>query len=445
MPRKWSRIASLGSLTTRISSSYVGQRIKGAFQAEGERVSSLRQLHLDNAGRIVDAMSQLKGAAMKVGQSISVLADSLELSDEVQSLFSRLNDSAEPIPFEKIEKVLEQQYERPLYEIFAELDPEPLGTASLAQAHAGRLLNGKSVVVKVLHEGVEDSVETDLMALKSILLAGRLLKRSREEIDLIFDEIKARLMEELDYENEAENLRRFHPFLAQIEGVQSPLPIDELCTDRVLVMDRLMGMNLDRFCESATPEAKQRAGDLLTTIFHETAYVFRAVHADPHGGNFLFRSDGSVSLIDFGCVKRLSSRFMHDYSNLANGVIDDDYDAMVSAAKSMGMLTSESTETAQALWNFAKVVRAPFEDPSFVCGGEADRLAAGIRSEGKALIPFTDIQPPRDVIFLHRTLLGTYSMLCKFKHTANYDAVRRHYATIAIEVEQGIREDLGWI
>ena len=131
MARKWSRISRLGTLTTRISSSYVGQRIRGAFQDDEDRSESLHRLHIDNAGRIVDAMSHLKGAAMEVGQSVAVMAESLDLSEEVQGLFARLNDRAEPIPFEQIHRVLEHEYDRPLAEIFAEIDPEPLGIASL--------------------------------------------------------------------------------------------------------------------------------------------------------------------------------------------------------------------------------------------------------------------------------------------------------------------------
>lgn len=444
MARKWSRISRLGTLTTRISSSYVGQRIRGAFQDEEDRSESLHRLHLDNASRIVDAMSHLKGAAMKVGQSVAVMAESLELSDEVQGLFSRLNDQAAPIPFEQIRRVLESEYERPLEEIFAEIDPEPLGTASLAQAHAGRLISGRSIVVKVLHEGVEHSVDTDLLALKSIMLAGRLVKRTREEIDLIFDEIRERLLEELDYLNEAENLRRFHPFISQIEGVESPLPVDELCTKRVLVMDRLLGMNLETFCNTASPEAKQRAGDRLAEVFHKSAYVFRAIHADPHGGNYLFRSDGRVALIDFGCVKRFSLQFIHDYSILGNSILDDDRDGLIRIAREMGMLVSEDPESAAALWNFAQGIRAPFDQRPFQCGGPSDSLAKDVRKLGKGLLLHQDIRPPRDIIFLHRALMGTYSMLCRFGHQANYEDIRRKYADIAIDVASGDLEDLGW-
>ena len=221
------------------------------------------------------------------------------------------------------------------------------------------------------------------------------------------------------------------------------MPVDKLCTSRVLVMDRLMGMNLETFCKTATPEAKQRAGDLLTQVFHESAYVFRAVHADPHGGNYLFHSDGRVSLIDFGCVKRLSMSFMHDYAMIANAIVDDDYEKMVAAAREMDLLTTDSPESAQALWEFVQTIRGPF-DGEFVCGGPEDRLAEGIRSKGKSLMAHKDIQPPRDILFLHRTLMGTYSMLCKFSHTANYEQIRRKYATIAIQVARGEREDVGW-
>ena len=120
------------------------------------------------------------------------MADSMDMPDDVRRVLSKLNDQAVPVIFEDIERVLQEEL-GDLDNIFAHIDPEPLGTASLAQAHAARLLNGTPVVIKVLHDGVEHSVDTDLKALKSILFAGRVLKRSKEEVDLIFDEIHARL------------------------------------------------------------------------------------------------------------------------------------------------------------------------------------------------------------------------------------------------------------
>ena len=115
---------------------------------------------------------------------------------------------------------------------------------------------------------------------------------------MIFDEIKARLLEELDYEQERQNIEAFSEYFASIDGVVVPKPITELCTPRLLTMSRITGSNLDLFLKNATDEAKHRAGQILTTVFHEMLYVNRALHADPHGEIFFSSAmERLVSLI----------------------------------------------------------------------------------------------------------------------------------------------------
>ena len=443
MAKKLSRLAKLGGLTSKVSSSYVGQRIKGVFQTDKEQKDALQRLHIENAKRIAEAMGVLKGAAMKVGQSVAVIADSMDLPEDVSRIFSKLQDRAEPIPFATIEKVLRREYGDSYKKIFVRIDPEPLGTASLAQAHAAWLEDGQAVVIKVLHEGVEDSVDVDLTALKTILISGRFLKRSREEIDLIFDEIRLRLLEELDYQREAENLRAFHVFFQDRPEISIPLPVDELCRPSVLVMQRLLGKNLDQFLATATPQARQRAGEGLTYVFHEMAYVFRALHADPHGGNYLFKEDGTVGLIDFGCVKILPSDFMASYARCSNALIDLRKEEMLHIAEEMELMKNPSHEAKEALWAFSLVLRAPFQG-EYQCGVDEDRLMHNIQAVVPEILRYQEIRTSRDIIFLHRTLTGIYSMLCRLQHRCDYEVIRRRYAQNAIDVFEGRTEDRAW-
>jgi predicted unusual protein kinase regulating ubiquinone biosynthesis (AarF/ABC1/UbiB family) len=444
MAKKLSRIAKLSSLTSRVSSSYLAQRIKGKFQSDDEEKSHLRKVHLENAQRITQAMGTLKGAAMKVGQSVAVLADSMDLPEDVSKIFSKLHDQAEPIPFEVIKKVLDNEYQGKTDSHFSRIDPIPLGTASLAQAHAAWLPNGKAVVIKVLHEGVENSVGTDLAALKAVLIAGRFLKRSREEIDVIFDEIKSRLLEELDYEKEAHNLRKFHAFFSSNSDIIIPLPVDQLCTNRILVMDRVLGSNLETFLENAKQEEKQKAGDILTYLFHETAYGFRCIHADPHGGNFLFQIDGSIGLIDFGCVKHLPLDFMVNYCKIANATIAGDEDEIIILAKKMGVIVGDSKDAEKAFLEFAAAVKGPFIKDKYTCGVEDDLLMEKVKEAAKNIIKYPEIRSPRDIIFLHRALMGIYLMLCRLQHQGEYENIRSNYMKEVLDIFDGLKEDRGW-
>lgn len=438
---RWGRLAKLTELSAKVSSSYLGQRVAGVFQKDEERENSLQETHLRNAERIVDTMGILKGAAMKVGQSLAVMADSMDIPDEVAGILSRLNDQAKAVPFLAIEEVLRKEL-GDLDSIFTYIDPEPLGTASLAQAHAAQLKDGSSVVIKILHDGVEMSVDTDLMALKSILFASRVLKRSKDEVDLIFEEIRARLMEELDYEHERQNLERFSEFFSSLPGVRSPKPVASLCTKRVLVMERLVGMRLEDFVEKGSAEAKQKAADALTTAFHEMVYVFRGLHADPHGGNFLFSLDGSLSLIDFGCVKYFEPAFLINYGLLGNYIIDHQREESVNMAKKMGLIVEESAELDDDFWSFVQIIAKPFRGGVYQASG--DQLMAEIRESSNDILKHPGIRASRDIIFLHRSLTGIYSMLRKLGHRCDYEEIRRRYVQYAIDVDQGKEKDRGW-
>ena len=387
-------------------------------------------------------MADIKGAAMKVGQSIAVLADSLDVPKEISSILATLNDQATSIPFEEIESVIHNEFQHREFP-FLSIDPIPLGTASLAQAHAATLHNGKQVVIKVLHQGVEESVDTDLQALKKILQVGRFWKRSKEEIDILFDEIRIHLLEELDYERELLHLQYFYTVFSDIPDIRTPYPYAELSTKRVLTMQRLLGMPLDTFCQTADQQAKKKAGDLLCTAFHEMAYVQRAVHADPHGGNYLFQQDGAIGILDFGCVKRYNKNFISLYSQFGNAIVENNRVEMLHLADILDILPSEkATETSQqSLYELTCVVAKVFQQGTFYIGAEEDTLIEDVKATSKNVLTHSEVRGPRDMIFLHRALMGIYSMLRKLHHFADYESIRRQYANHAISVQKNIIED----
>ena len=435
--KKISRLARLGALTYRVSSCYIGQRIKSSFSSEEDNVRELKALHVENAQRIVGVMKNLKGAAMKVGQSLAVMSDSIDLPEEISTVLSQLHDRADPVPFKDILSVINDEIGDP----FLQIDPEPLGTASLAQVHGAWLKDGTAVVVKVLHDGVEQSVDTDLLALKSILLAGRFLNRSRAEVETIFEEIRDRLLEELDYEQEAKHLELFYRIFRDFEHIETPKPYKELSTKRVLVMQRLVGRNLKDFISSASPEAMQRAGDSLSTAFHEMTYIHRSLHADPHGGNFLFGSNGGLKLIDFGCIKRFSTDFIADYGRLTNAIIASDREKTLELACKIGILNEASVEAEEAFWRFSQVAAEPFWVDTYNAGGHQDKLVFKLKSVSKDLLRYSEVRSPKDLIFLHRALLGTYSMLRVLKHQGQYEHIRSSYVEHAIQVHEGVIPD----
>ncbi len=434
---KLSRMARLGGLTSRVSTSYLGQRIAGAFQGDEAREASLRQAHLKNAERVVTTMGSLKGAAMKVGQQLAQVVDGMELPSEVADILGQLNDKAEAVPFPLIRASVEKELDAPLTALFASFDEEPLGTASLAQAHAAQLKTGERVVVKVLHEGIEHSVDSDLAALKGLLIGGRFLRRERSEIDAIFAEINARLTEELDYYQEAANLEYFKRALADVPGIEVPGTHPSFCTARVLTMDRLTGAPMDRFLERADEETRQRVGDRLVTVFYEMAFRLRALHADPHAGNYLFRPDGTVGLLDFGCVKRFDTYWMGHYADMALAILDGDQAAFETHARTIEVLMTDDPDARAILWKLGRLVCKPLEVPRYRCGVEGDDVTPQVQRLGPSILRHQGVRSPPDLVFLHRALGGTYAMLRKVQHDGAYRDLARSYFEHASGVAAG--------
>lgn len=416
------RLASLSGLTSRVTSSYVGQRLVGAFQDADLRQQALDRLHVRNAERIVETVGRLKGAAMKVGQSVAMVAGSLDLPEEVRDVLGRLHDKVEPVPFAQIREDVERSLERPLAEAFACFDAEPLGTASLGQAHAARLHDGREVVVKVLHRGVEDSVASDLTALKALLVGGRLLNRDRAEIDAMFDEIRARLEEELDYLQEAANAAEFARFFAGDDRVRIPGVHLGLSTDRVLTLDRLPGVPLETFVQTASPEARQRAGVTLVDMFYRMVYRHHTLHADPHPGNYLFEPDGRVGLLDYGCVRRFDPWWVAHYASAALRAVVRDRDGCLAHCHAIDALDPDAPrEAADALWAFCDLMAWPYRQGPYELGGAQDEhLFKEIPGAIARLVQHRQIHSTRELLFMHRALGGIYAIERRLRPRAEW-------------------------
>jgi len=437
-PSRLRRLARLTGLTSRVTSSYVGERVKSALAGRADLSDQTRdRLHIENAERVVEAMGKLKGAAMKLGQGMAIAARSLDLPPEVSAQLNKLNNEAEPVPFDSIREDIERDLGKPLDQAFASFDPTPLGTASLAQAHRAVLPDGSDVVVKVLHRGIDGSVQTDLLALKAILVGSRVLRRDKREVDAAFAEIQARLQEELDYLQEAANITVFHEQWGNDPDVRVPRVHGAYSTERVLTMDRMPGLHIDAFLEVATPQARQRAGETLARLYYTMAFDNRTLHADPHPGNYLFEPDGRVGLLDFGCVKRFDEFWVGRYCRLARCAIDGDRDAAIREAREMGALVVQDRKTEDALWQFLDALAVHLRKGPFTIGGPDDKIVAEVRPAGRNLAFHPGIHAPPDVLFLHRSLAGIYSLARRLKPTLDPGALFSEVAERAIARAEG--------
>jgi predicted unusual protein kinase regulating ubiquinone biosynthesis (AarF/ABC1/UbiB family) len=303
------RTVPLVALTTRTAGEavVVGLRSKltGADSAD---------FHIRTAERYAQLLGRSKGALMKAGQMLSFMALGSafgEFQTTYQTALDRLRDDAPPMVPELAVEVLEHEFGCSLEDAFAEFSPQPLASASIGQVHAARLHDGRRVAVKIQYPGVAAAIRadlqnTELLATLLSLISG--LSPRRLSIDLrgAAHEIGERIVEELDYGQEARNQAEFaelykgHPF------IRIPAPIGELCTARVLTQELAQGLRWGEALK-ADQAVRNSWAEAIHRFHYGSYHYFHLFNADPHPGNYLFQEDGGVSFLDFGCVKRLDS------------------------------------------------------------------------------------------------------------------------------------------
>jgi len=262
---------------------------------------------LETAKQIVAVLGTMKGAAMKLGQVMSFLDVGLvpeEHRDEFQRELAKLRDAAPTVSFKQMRRVIEEDLEDPVEEVFESFEQEPIAAASIGQVYRARLAeDGREVAVKVQYPGVSGAVRADLQNLDMIM---RLLKRMTPGLDAeaITEEIRERIVEELDYELEAQNQRSLARIYAGHPFIFVPQVISSLSRERVLVSEFVHGVGFEALKER-DQEERDRLGEIVFRFFLGSLYRHRQFSGDPHPGNFLLLEDGRVAFLDFGLFKRM--------------------------------------------------------------------------------------------------------------------------------------------
>jgi predicted unusual protein kinase regulating ubiquinone biosynthesis (AarF/ABC1/UbiB family) len=299
--------------TAKVASLAAGEAVKqfgtrAANVARGEEASeeAMARRQLETAKQIVAALGTMKGAAIKLGQVMSFLDVGLvpeQHREEFQRELAKLRDAAPTVSFKQMRKVIEDDLEEPIDEVFASFEQEPIAAASIGQVYRATLHDGREVAVKVQYPGVAGAVRADMQNLEMIM---RLLKRMTPALDVkaIAEEVKERIVEELDYELEAQNQRALARIFAGHPFIHVPEVISSLSRERVLVSEFVRGVGFEEL--KSRPQAERdRIGEIVFRFFLGCLYRHRQFSGDPHPGNFLLCDDGHVAFLDFGLFKRL--------------------------------------------------------------------------------------------------------------------------------------------
>ena len=301
----------------------------------GTKTSALRVQ--PKAEELAEDLEKLGATFIKLGQLLSTRGDLLP--EPYLEALSRLQDRIEPFPFPEVEQIISTELGVRISKAFPEFDPEPAGSASLAQVHRARLRDGRAVVVKIQRPGVRQQIVKDLEALEevaSFIDAHTEVGKRYEFVNMLTD-LRRSLLRELDFQREAGNLTRLGNSLRDFENIIVPEPIEDFTTTRVLTMEYVPGKNITSLSPLRLLEIDGvKLSEELFRAYLKQMLVDGFFHADPHPGNVLLTDDNRIGLIDLGMVSNLGAAFQENLLRLLLAISEGRGDEAAQIAMKMG-------------------------------------------------------------------------------------------------------------
>ena len=329
---------------------YAGTRAANVARSPERATEHLDERHVEAAERMVDALGTMKGAAMKIGQLASFI-DTEFLPDEYRALYQEklatLRTSAPPMPWQAVRAVLEEEWEDPVESLFEEFEHDAAAAASIGQVHRAVLPDGRAVAVKIQYPGVARALRADLQNAGMIM---RLAKALAPGLDAkaAAAELKERVLEELDYEYEAQNQRTFARAYREHPFIYVPDVVTRLSRARVLVSEWVEGAGFEDVKRLGQSE-RDRFGEIVYRFCFGSIYHLQHFNADAHPGNYLLMDDGRVAFLDFGMTKQLDGEQIELEIAAVEAVLADDPERLRVALHDLGFLRSPKRVDAERL------------------------------------------------------------------------------------------------
>ena len=433
------RAVRMAALGMGVAGSYVGYLVQRAFLGEEGRKARLSRTHTRAAQRIKNELQALRGPAMKLGQTLSLQTG--VLPDETLLELAALQREAPPMHPSLMRAQFKASLGRLPEDVFDSFDETPFAAASLGQVHDATLGDGTRAAVKIQYPAIREAITSDFTWFRAVAkpaqATGHLPKRA-------IDELEDQIVAETDYVREADNLELFRAGLAPLSFVRIPKVFRELSSSRVITMTKLSGQHLDDFLASKPSRALcDLVGERLLDLFYFQLLRLHALHADPHWGNYLFQPDGTIGLVDFGCVKRMRKLFVDDLQEFLlfpGSRRSPEFQALLDKRyKLMGGKINPAAR--KALSDFAEqFYRRVFppererDDDCFDFGDKA--FLQEYFNSSRALFRSRGILP--EYLFLARAEMGLYQTLHRLKaRVATSRVVRRYLSPGARAVRAG--------
>ncbi len=370
-------------------------------------------LSAPNARRLAARLGRLRGAAMKIGQLVSLQGADV-LPPEFAQALAVLRAQATPMPPQQVRGVLGREYGKGWERRFARFDWEPVAAASIGQVHRATTPDGRDLALKIQYPGVARSIAGDVDNVAALL---RLFNLLPVELDVagLAAEAKRQLSQEADYVSEGRLLERYSRLVADEPALLVPRVHWNLTTPRVMAMDFVEGEPLEAL-ESAPQARRDAVGVLLERLMFRELFEFRVMQTDPNFANYLYLPEsGRVALLDFGATQRFGAAFVANYARITRGVIDGDRDAVAREAIRIGYASADdSPERVRAMVDIVFLVCEPLRHRGRYDFPKSD-LPSRVRDLGLDLWLRQGLvrSPPPETIFLHRKLVGSFLLLAR--------------------------------
>ena len=373
------------------------------------------------AEQIFKVLGELKGGAMKFGQALSVFEAALpeEIAKPYRETLVKLQEAAPPLPARVVHKVLAKELGEHWRDNFAEFNDTPAASASIGQVHKGIWKDGREVAVKIQYPGAKEALISDLNQIQRFAKIFQLLLPGVEMKPLL-EELKARIIEEVDYRYEAS--AQSACFEAYKGDSDIAIPEVIMATDRVLVSQWLEGTPLSKVIADGTQDERNNAGIRLAR-FHFTAPMRAGLlHADPHPGNFRVLKDGRLGVLDFGACNRLPNGFPEPFKRLLRNALEGDAIALYNGFKEDGFILSDVEVSPELVLDYLLPLVEPLRTDYFAYSRDwlrTQSVRVGDPRNPTAKIGFQLNLPP-EYVLIHRVTLGTTGIFCQLRAEGNF-------------------------
>lgn len=393
-----------------------------AARLAGERYLGIKIERTEHADQLMQALGNLKGPLMKVGQILGTIPEALP--PEYASAFQQLQSNAPPMGWPFVRRRMKAELGPDWEKKFSNFGHEASAAASLGQVHKAKGKNGDVLACKLQYPDMQSAIDADLKQLKIIFSIYGTYDKSIQTSH-IHTELSERLREELDYNLEARHCKLYAYMLKDEKNVHVPSVIDELSTGRLLTTTWLDGDKILNFVNAPAEQRNQLAMNMFRA-WYVPLYYYGVIHGDPHLGNYTVRPDNSINLLDFGCIRVFPPRFIGGVIDLYNALMSGKYDQAVHAYETWGFkgLSKEQVETLN-IW--ARFLYAPVMEDKIRPIGETSGGIYGRETAQKVHHKLRELSKdnggvtiPREFVFMDRAALGLGSVFLHLKAEINW-------------------------